>query len=125
MGCDMGFRVWARRGRAMTPELMIVLASLIAKKDRKGPKWCRKKGIGAIRREIGLHHSENVVPRRQRGPEDCQLRIGGARGAGHPNQSVRGVWSLSPWSREGRVAFRVVALGAGSRGSALCFCRGG
>ena len=40
-------------GRVMTPDLMILIASLTTKKKRKGRKWCKRKGIGAIRREIG------------------------------------------------------------------------
>jgi len=47
------------RGRAMMgPELMIVFAGLHAQRDRKGPKWCRAKGVGEIRRLIG---PENVT----------------------------------------------------------------
>lgn len=51
----------------MTPELMIVMAGLYAQRDRKGKRWCREKGIGAIRKAIGPENVEpistSIVPR--------------------------------------------------------------
>lgn len=61
----------------MTPELMITLGYLIAKRSRKGVKWCRKKGIGAIVREVGHYEREmgaNVVPITENVPTDPRLK---------------------------------------------------
>ena len=37
----------------MRPELLIVLAGLIADRERKGAKWCEKNGVGRLRRIVG------------------------------------------------------------------------
>jgi hypothetical protein len=36
-----------------SPAALIVMASLIAKRDQKGPKWCKAKGVGAVRKALG------------------------------------------------------------------------
>jgi hypothetical protein len=45
----------------MTPELMIVIAHVVAKRRRKGKGWCKKKGIGAIVKELGPKRDAKVV----------------------------------------------------------------
>jgi len=60
----------------MTPELMIALADIPAKRKRKGKRWCRKKGIGAITRELGYSEylGANVVPITDNTPLDPRVR---------------------------------------------------
>lgn len=38
----------------MQPTELIVIAGLIADRERKGPKWCEKWGIGKRRRIVGV-----------------------------------------------------------------------
>ena len=45
---------------AVTPELLIAMAGLIADRERKGPKWCEKWGVGKRRELIGATLPENV-----------------------------------------------------------------
>lgn len=44
----------------MQPALLITVALLTAWRDRKGAEWCRKSGIGAIRKELGVTLPSNV-----------------------------------------------------------------
>ena len=45
----------------MRAELMIVLAGLIADRDRKGAEWCRKHGVGKRRRVLSSQIAPNVI----------------------------------------------------------------
>lgn len=48
-------------GETMTPEMLIVLASLTAFRERHGAEKCRRNGVGAVRALIGRILPSNVT----------------------------------------------------------------
>jgi hypothetical protein len=51
----------APMSEAPSPEMMIGLAGLVAERERKGKRWCRKLGVGARWRLLGRILPVNVV----------------------------------------------------------------
>lgn len=45
----------------ITPELLIVLASLEARREDRGTEWCRKHGLGAVRRLVERKLPAHVI----------------------------------------------------------------
>jgi hypothetical protein len=47
-------------GAMQQPALLILLAAYSVRRDRKGAKWCRRDGIGAVRAMLGAPLPDGV-----------------------------------------------------------------
>ena len=81
----------------MSPELMILVTGLFAQRDRKGPKWCRSKGVGEIRRRIG---PENLTGIAEGAGEDVRRREDNRREAARILSHVCGTCGQCRLGRE-------------------------
>lgn len=58
-----GKEEWARKA-GISPDLQMLLSSFILLRHFRGKRWCRKNGVGSLRRQLGEseYRGENVAP---------------------------------------------------------------